>query len=163
MNNYENQNKILIYKNPNGDSRTAPKNISYEEFQKANDMHKQDVKIVMDELAYMLSQRGREHDYTKKSHEKLFYENFISTINYGTDFVNDEWYKMHVTTERHHLISDLKKDFDLIDVLEMIVDCVCAGKARSGEVKNLQIDEEILTKAFNNTVDKINNMIKCLD
>lgn len=34
---------ITIYKNPNGDTRTAPKNVTYEQFQKANDMHITDV------------------------------------------------------------------------------------------------------------------------
>ena len=163
MSNFNNSEKIIIYKNPNGDTRTAPKDISFEEFQKANDMHKQDVKIVMDELAHILSKSGRDHDYTKKLDEKLFYVNFLSTINNGTDFVKDEWYQMHVATERHHLFSDCKADVDLIVVLEMIVDCVCAGKSRSGEVKNLKLDQETLTKAFNNTVEKINNMIECLD
>ena len=42
----------IIYKNSNGDTRTAPKNVTFKEFQKANDMHKQDVKIVMDELKH---------------------------------------------------------------------------------------------------------------
>lgn len=37
---------ITIYKNPNGDTRTAPKDISFEQFQEANDMHKQDVRNV---------------------------------------------------------------------------------------------------------------------
>ena len=110
MSNFTNSDKIIIYKNPNGDTRTAPKDISFEEFQKANDMHKQDVKIVMDELAHILSKRGRQHDYTKKLEEKLFYDNFLSTINHGTDFVKDEWYQMHVATERHHLFSDCKAE-----------------------------------------------------
>lgn len=41
MKDYE---KIIIEQNPNGDTRTAPKDVSYEEFQKANDMHISDVK-----------------------------------------------------------------------------------------------------------------------
>ena len=38
---------IEIQKNPNGDTRTAPKGITFEEFQEANDMHIEDVKEVM--------------------------------------------------------------------------------------------------------------------
>lgn len=30
---------IEIKKNPNGDTRTAPKGITFEQFQEANDMH----------------------------------------------------------------------------------------------------------------------------
>lgn len=154
---------ITIYKNPNGDSRTAPSNVSFEDFQKANDMHRQDVKMVMNEIAYSLQLKGRLHDYTKKSHEKLFYDNFISTLNEGTDFINNEWYQMHVNKEKHHLLSHCAEDVDLLDVIEMIVDCVCAGKARSGEVRSLEISDEILKKALQNTVDNINNMVECLE
>ena len=154
---------ITIYKNPNGDSRTAPKNITFEDFQKANDMHRQDVKNVMNHLALQLMKQGDIHDFTKKSHEKLFYDNFLSTINNNTDFVNDEWYQLHIKEERHHLSSYLHQDINLLDVIEMIVDCVCAGKSRSGEIRPLEIDQEILTKALNNTVKLIDNMTECLD
>jgi hypothetical protein len=154
---------VRIYKNSNGDSRTAPKNVSFEEFQKANDMHREDVKNTINELAFIFMQQGNRHDFTKKTEEKLFYENFLSTINKGTNFINDEWYKYHVESERHHLLSKCPADVNLLDVLEMIVDCICAGKARSGEVRNLEIDEEILKRALNNTVDLVNNMVKCCE
>ena len=39
----------------------------------------------------------------------------------------------------------------------MVVDCVCAGKARSGEVRQLEINDEILKKALQNTVKLIDN------
>lgn len=152
---------IKIYKNPNGDSRTAPKDVSFEDFQKANDMHKQDVMNVMNTLSYMIMQQGRLHDYTKKTDERMFYNNFLSAINNGTDFVNDEWYQLHVNIEKHHLLSKCHDDVNLLDVLEMIVDCICAGKARSGEVRSLEINDEILRKALNNTVQIVNSMIEC--
>jgi hypothetical protein len=43
----------------------------------------------------------------------------------------------------------------LIDVLEMIADCICAGMARSGEVRDLEISTDILEKAVQNTVKLI--------
>lgn len=150
---------IKIKKNPNGDTRTAPKNITFEQFQAANDMHKSDVRRVMASLGTKLEVKGIFHDFTKKSHEELFYKNFLSTINEGTDFVNDEWYPMHVEMERHHLLSNCPEDVDLLDVIEMIVDCICAGKARSGEVRAIEINDEILRKALNNTVKKVDEMI----
>lgn len=152
---------IRIYKNPNGDSRTAPKDVSFEKFQEANDMHKQDVKNVMNELAFIIMDKGNKHDWTKKTYEKLFYNNFLSTMNKGTDFINDAWYQEHIRAERHHLTSKCPEDVNLLDVLEMIVDCVCAGKARSGEIRTLEIDDEILKKALSNTVDMINYMTEC--
>lgn len=114
---------------------------------------------VMYKLSKIIEERGENHDYTKKSQEKMFYDNFLSTINNGTDFVNDEWYQLHIKAERHHLLSNCPGDVNLIDVLEMISDCVCAGMARSGEVRDLEIDDNILKKAVNNTVQMIKDMI----
>lgn len=146
---------IIIEKNPNGDTRTASKDISFEQFQVANSMHKADVYGVMRYLASLVHVAGLKHDYTKKSNEKLFYNNFLSTMNNGTDFVADEWYQMHINEERHHLLSRCPEDVNLIDVMEMIADCVCAGLARSGEVRELEISSDILERAVKNTVDLI--------
>ena len=146
---------IIIKKNPNGDTRTASKNISYEEFQEANDMHKRDVYEVMKYLSRLISVTGLSHDFTKKREEQLFYKNFLSAMNNGTNFVEDEWYQLHINEERHHLLSRCPEDVNLIDVIEMIVDCTCAGLARSGEVRGLEINSEILEKAVQNTVKLI--------
>ena len=146
---------IIIKKNPNGDTRTASKNISYEEFQEANDMHKRDVYEVMKYLSRLISVTGLSHDFTKKREEQLFYKNFLSAMNNGTNFVEDEWYQLHINEERHHLLSRCPEDVNLIDVIEMIVDCTCAGLARSGEVRGLEINSQILEKAVQNTVKLI--------
>jgi hypothetical protein len=159
----EENDMIKIYKNSNGDTRTAKKDVSFKEFQEANDMHRQDVKNVMNELAFNLMLNGVTHDFTKKTREELFYNNFLSTMNEGSDFINDEWYQLHISKERHHLLSKYPEDVNLLDVLEMITDCVCAGMARSGDVRDVEINEEILNKALKNTVTLIKNMIECLD
>ena len=151
---------VTIYKNPNGDTRTAPKNVSFEEFQEANDMHREDVNQVMYELSQMIDKRGENHDCTKKSQERMFYKNFLSTMNEGTDFVNDEWYQLHIKAERHHLLSHCPDDVNLIDVLEMISDCVCAGMSRSGEIRDLEIDSDILNRAVQNTAKMIKDMVE---
>ena len=151
---------IKIKKNPNGDTRTAPKNVSFEDFQEANDMHISDVSSVMYEISRMINNRGTNHDYTKKSQEKLFYENFLSTMNKGTDFTKDEWYQIHIKEERHHLLSNCPNDVNLIDILEMIVDCTCAGLARSGEVRPMEINDDILHKAIDNTIELIKSMVE---
>lgn len=151
---------ITIYKNPNGDTRTAKKDVSFEEFQRANDMHRQDIRNVINELAFDMMLKGMSHDFTKKTDERLFYNNFLSTMNKATDFVNDEWYKLHIKEERHHLLSNCPEDVNLLDVLEMVVDCVCAGMARSGEIRDIEINQEILNKALKNTSDLIKNKIE---
>ena len=151
---------IEIYKNPNGDTRTAPKDVTFEQFQEANDMHIRDVKAVMKELAEEIKTVGEFHDCTKKTQEKMFYRDFLSTINEGANFVEGDWYKLHVNAERHHLLSNCPEDVDLIDVLDMIADCVCAGMARSGEIRDLEIDTDILNRAVENTAEFIKGMIK---
>lgn len=150
--------KITIHKNPNGDTRTAPKGITFKQFQKANDSHIADVRAVMDEIVTMFRENGEKHDWTKKSNEEQFYKDFVSTMNEGTDFVSGKWYQHHVNTERHHLLSRCPEDVNLLDVIEMIVDCVCAGKTRSGEIRGLEITPEILDKAMRNTVKMIDDM-----
>ena len=151
---------IEIKKNPNGDTRTAPKGITFEEFQEANDMHIYDVASVMYELSKMVDSAGENHDCTKKSQERMFYRDFVNTQENGDDFTKSEWYSLHTKAERHHLLSCCPEDVNLIDVLEMIVDCTCAGLARSGEVRDLEINAKILEKAVNNTTQLIKSMVK---
>ena len=150
---------ITIKKNINGDTRTAPKNVTYKEFQMANNMHRFDVTRVMFRLGTMIREAGDNHDYTKKTEEKMFYRDFLSTIHHGTDFSESEWYQLHIHEERHHLLSHCPEDVNLIDVMEMIADCVCAGMARSGTVRGLEITPDILNKAVSNTVELIQSMI----
>ena len=150
--------KVTIYKNPNGDTRTAPKNITFEQLQEANNSHIADVGNVMITLSEKLKENGCKHDWTKKSEERMFYRDFLATMNDGADFVSGEWYQLHVNTERHHLLSKCPDDVNLLDVIEMIVDCVCAGKTRSGEVRDLEISTDILEKALKNTVKLVDDM-----
>lgn len=150
--------QITIHKNPNGDTRTAPKDITFEQFQEANDSHIEDVKTVMCYMSIMIAEKGIKHDWSKKSQEEMFYRDFLSTMNDGADFVSGQWYQMHVNTERHHLLSRCPEDVNLLDVIEMIVDCVCAGKTRRGEVRDLEISTDILEKALKNTVKLVDSM-----
>lgn len=150
--------RIVIHKNPNGDTRTAPKGIAFEQFQEANNSHRDDVNKVISVLSLMLSENGVKHDWTKKSEERMFYRDFLAAMNEGADFVSGEWYQLHVNTERHHLLFRCPEDVNLLDVIEMIVDCVCAGKTRSGEVRDLEISTDILEKALKNTVKLVDDM-----
>lgn len=151
---------IRIYRNPNGDSRTAKANTTLKAFSEANDMHKKDVSNIMNELALGIQIKGATHDYTKKTAEILFYKDFVSANKKDTDFLKSEWYKFHIEKERHHLLSRCPDDVNLLDVLEMVVDCVCAGLSRSGEVREIEIDEKILMKALTNTTKLIESMIE---
>lgn len=154
---------IRIKKNPNGDTRTAPSGITFKQFQEANDMHINNVEEVMWEIANLVEKAGELHDCTKKSQERMFYRDFVNTQENGTDFVSGEWYQLHVNAERHHLLSNCPEDVNLIDVLEMIADCTCAGLARSGEIRDLEINSEILERAVKNTAELIKSMVEVVE
>lgn len=150
---------IVIKKNPNGDTRTAQKNVSFDQFQEANASHRNDVFNVMYRFASLMEAAAANHDITKKLQERMFYRDFLATMNDEADFTKSEWYQLHVKAERHHLLSHCPEDVNLIDVLEMLADCVCAGLARNGNVRNIELNDDILRKAVENTIDLIKSMI----
>ena len=147
-------NEVTIYRNPLGDSRTATKIPTFTEFQRANNLHRKDVYAMMSEIGNEFYIAGSKHDLTKFSEPEasLFYRELCNTIEGNMDFEQGEWYRMHVTTERHHLDKYVPDNVNLIDVLEMVCDCICAGMARSGEVRPFEVSDALLRKAFDNTV-----------
>lgn len=148
---------IKISKNKYGDTRHAPKDTTFEQFHKANIEHIEDVKNVMKWLGNVLITNGKNHDYTKLKYEKEFFDNFKDTLLKGKDFVSNTWYQKHVREEKHHPFSNCHSDITLLDIIETIVDCVCVGKSRSGEVRQLEFNEEIVKLAIDNTVKMIDD------
>ena len=157
---------IKIQKNSLGDTRTATRVPTFWEFNDANTMHVTDVKNMMHAIALDLEDRGANHDFTKKDepHRSLFYRELCAKIEGKMEnFVDGEWYPMHCQTERHHLNERCPDDVNLIDVIEMICDCVCAGMARSGEVRPIEIPSEVLQKAVVNTVETCKASVDLVD
>jgi len=150
--------KIKLKHNGCGDTRNAPKDTTFEQFHEANLSHIKEVKSVMYCLARMLGKQGQEHDWTKLEFEEEFWKDFQNSLLNNADFVNAWWYQMHVHEEKHHPTSYCHDDINLLDIIEMVVDCVCAGKARSGEVRPLEINDDILRKALQNTVKLIDDI-----
>jgi len=154
---------ITIYRNPNGDTRTASKDITFEEFQEANTSHINDVRNAMDYISDMVLSAGEFHDCTKKTQEKMFYRDFKNTLETGASFTDGEWYQLHITAERHHIDNHCPEDVNLIDILEMIADRVCAGKARSGQVYDINLPNEVLQRAVKNTTQMLIDKVEVLD
>lgn len=152
-------NQVIIVRNPNGDTRTAPPEVLYTDFQIANRMHISDVEHLMDLVASMMSYAGMNHDYTKITEEKQFFEDFNKARREGADFTKLPWYQLHINSERHHLNNRCPDNVTLIDVIEMICDCCAAGAARSGKISDVHISDEVLQKAVKNTVTLIANSI----
>lgn len=153
---------VVIFSHTEGDSRTATEVPTIEQFSRANQDHIHDVKRTMSELAKLLNSAGKNHDWTKikEPYKSQFYQDLCNTISGTMKFNDGEWSKNHYNLERHHLLRNCPDDVDLLDVIEMIVDCTVAGLARSGEIRKLEISDDILRSAVSNTVKLIENNVR---
>lgn len=163
-----NKEKLEIVKVPRngmGDTRTATTIPTMDTFVKANSQHAFTVWQFCSQFAKILDHRGMMHDHTKFDYEDEFYRDFCECLKSGDKhFTNMHWYDdIHIVQERHHLLSNCPEDVNLIDVFEMVIDCVCAGMARSGKVRPLEISNDILQKAIENTANEIKEAIVLVD
>lgn len=149
---------IIIKKSPNADSRTAKEGFSIEELEASTINHISDVEKALLRFELMLSAAGQLHDFTKRAYLEEFYDALV-TKEPGEDVKDSKWYQMHVHRERHHLLSNAPDDVNLVDVLEYIADGVMAGLARSGEVYDMTLPDEMLQKAFTNTVELLKRQV----
>lgn len=126
--------------------------------------HIDDVEKTMDMLASHLEDIGDYHDYTKLEYFDEFAKDCLERLT-TPEFKKRAWYNIHTTQERHHINASIPENVDLFDILEMIVDCVIAGKTRSGSVNKefLIITDDVLKDAYWNTVDKIEKHIIVMD
>jgi hypothetical protein len=147
---------IEIKPSPTADSRNCDfKNTSKETLIESSKQHIEDVINGFEFLINKMREQIKNHDFDKLTDIETFYKDF--KVNFETT----EWWDNHRKINRHHLFQSdgIPKDVNLIDVLETIVDCVMAGKARTGYVYPLNISNELLQKAFTNTVElMINNV-----
>ena len=109
--------KIKLTPNKNGDTRTAPKHVTFRKVLQASALHRKEVNDVMYLLASELKQQGKDHDWTKITDSKQFFKDFKATLKYGDDFTKGEWYQKHVHEERHHPFSYCHEDINLLDIL----------------------------------------------
>lgn len=141
---------IEVSKSPTADTRTCDfANVTKEVLMASSQRHIWDVVKAMAFFSGKLTEAAGEHDYDKISRIDWFHADFV------TGFKQTGWWDNHRKIHRHHLAQEdgVPKDVNLLDVLEYIADCVMAGMARSGSVYDLQISEEVLKAAFQNTVE----------
>lgn len=154
---------ITINKSPNADARTATKIVSKNELFRNSKQHINDVKRIMSWIGHRLIEAGRKHDYSKIVYIDEFYEdNALSQNGHMEDFKQRHWFKDLHLKERHHLTDRCPNDVNLIDIIERIADITAAGMARSGVVYEDDLPQEILLKAYNNTVKLIKDNIEVL-
>lgn len=140
---------ILISPSPTADTRTCDfKNTSKETLLASSRQHIGDVVKALAFFSSKLTEAAGEHDYDKLTAIDWFHADFI------TGFKETGWWDNHRHIHRHHLDKPdgVPADVNLLDVLEHIADCVMAGMARSGTVYELKLPDELLQRAFANTV-----------
>jgi len=95
------------------------------------------------------------HDYDKLADIDGFHADFV------TGFTATGWWDRHRQLNRHHLLQadGVRDDVNLVDVLDMIADCVMAGMARTGTVYPIEIPHDVLRRAFDNTVDLLKRQV----
>ncbi len=154
--------KIIIKNTQYADSRTAPEDITKEKLYDATEEHIKDVQKGMDFFSEKIHEAGLKHDFTKIAYFDEYAEDVLSEHT-DEDFKKRPWYQRHIYEERHHLNADCPLDVNLFDVLEMISDCVMAGKGRFGRVTpeylNLS-DPSILIRAYYNTVKMLDDIVE---
>ena len=141
---------ITVEKSPTADTRTC--DVSKVEKQQLLDSSRQhiaDVGAALGFFASKLTEAASVHDYDKLTDIDWFFEDF------KTKFEQTGWWDNHRKIHRHHLGQDdgVPEDVNLLDVLEYIADCVMAGMARSGEVYPLELPDDVLRRAFENTAE----------
>ena len=153
---------VHVKHSTNGDSRVAIGVPSFLEFKQANYYHIQDVVDLTNAFADELRERVQEHDWTKVTgpYQSWFYNDLCDAITGKIDFMNGEWAKVHYyELERHHLAQHAPDDVNMFDVIEMLCDCVAAGMARSGEIYQIKIPNEVLQRAISNTVELLKDHV----
>jgi len=154
---------IEIKRVKGGDTRSCEKNISKEELLESTEQHIDDVRKAIMWMIMELFMSSSKHDYTKVRLIDEFYNDFSYAVKNKTDFKDSDWYKMHISTERHHIDKICPDNINLFDVLEHIADIVMAGLSRTGKFYDDEISPDILIKAYQNTINKLKDNVKIID
>jgi len=147
---------IHICPSPTADTRTCDyAAVTKKQLRESSIQHIRDVRDGFYFLIERLQVAAECHDYDKLTELAWFRRDFI------TGFKKTGWWDNHRQVNRHHLAQadGAREDVNLIDVLEYIVDCVMAGMARSGTVTPVDIDPDVLLKAFQNTVELLKSQV----
>ncbi|WP_405296395.1 hypothetical protein [Methanobrevibacter sp.] len=154
--------KMVIKNTQNADSRTANDELTKETLHEATVIHRADVQQLMGIVGEMIIERGDDHDFTKIIYFDEFAEEVLKPHT-NDEFINAHWYQTHIFEERHHLNANCPLDVNLIDVLELICDCIVAGKGRAGRVTPAYLklkDPTILERAYWNTVKMLDDIVE---
>ena len=148
---------IQIEQSKTADTRSCDfAQVSKETLLASSRQHINDVRRGLEFFAGKILDAMHEHDHDKISDIDGFHRDFV------TGFKQTEWWDKHRKINRHHLLQadGVPADVNLIDVLDMVADCVMAGMARTGSVYPLNIEPEVLMRAFQNTVELLKSNVE---
>ncbi len=151
---------ISIKRSPTAYTRTCDyTKVTEKQLLDSSIMHIGDVGEAMNFFCTALFRAAIRHDQDKITDIAGFHMDFV------TGFKQTGWWDRHRLINRHHLSMEdgVPDDVNLIDVMEMIADCVMAGMARSGDVYPLNISPKVLMSAFQNTVDMLISKVRIVD
>ena len=155
-------NKIIIKNTQNADSRTANSELSKTTLLESTEIHRNDVKRLMDCMSEIIVKKGENHDWTKIEYFDEFADEVLKPHT-DDEFKNAHWYQNHIFEERHHLNANCPVDVNLFDCLELIADCIVAGKGRAGRLTPAYLklkDPSILERAYWNTVKLLDDIVE---
>lgn len=147
---------IKITKSETADTRTCDfANTSKETLLASSRQHIGDIARALAFFVEKIVIAAGEHDYDKLAAIDWFHADFV------TGFKETGWWDNHRKIHRHHInmADGVPENVNLLDVLEHIADCVMAGMARSGDVYKLKLSDELLQRAFNNTVTLLKEQV----
>jgi hypothetical protein len=147
---------IQIKKSQTADTRTCDfTSVTKETLLVSSRQHIGDIVKALAFFSGKLVEAAGEHDYDKLTAIDWFHQDFV------TGFKQTGWWDNHRKIHRHHINmpDGVPVDVNLIDVLEHIADCVMAGMARSGNVYELKLSDELLQTAFQNTVKLLKEQV----
>jgi hypothetical protein len=150
---------IIIQQSKTADTRSCDfSQVSKETLLASSHQHINDVRRGLELFAGKILDAMHDHDHDKISDIDGFHRDFV------TGFKQTEWWDKHRTINRHHLLEadGVPEDVNLIDVLDMIADCVMAGMARTGSVYPLNISPDVLMRAFQNTVELLKSNVEVI-
>jgi hypothetical protein len=155
---------ITIQKSSTADTRTCDKTqVTREQLLASSVQHIGDVGKGLAFFAGKLTESASIHDYDKLSAIDQFHADFTTEIckRHG-------WLENHYRIHRHHLGPPpfdadaelgVPDDVNLIDVLEMVADCVMAGMGRAGNVFPIVLSDELLQRALANTTELLKSQV----
>ena len=154
--------KIQIEKTTGADTRSAKGTVSKETLLSESHLHRAHVRKLMGSVADELIEKGERHDYTKITLIDMFHDNFVQALSKRIEFKQHAWWREHLK-ERHHINDYMHPDTDLLDLIEMLANCVCAGRARTGEVWPIKIPDPKLHAMIQNTINKFMAAVEVRD